>query len=73
MKTIRLNEQDLNNLVERIIKEEKSQGRFHSDLMDLLDRYQDLNPSQILEVLQNQVSVYRAEVSRMKKIGRAHV
>ena len=67
MKTIRLNEQDLNNLVERIIKEEKSQGRFHSDLMDLLDRYQDLNPSQILEVLQNQVSVYRAEVSRMKR------
>lgn len=54
-KTIKLNENDLGRIIKKVIKEQDDQkGNLYSDINDLInEKYSDINPSDVVDVLEN--------------------
>jgi predicted transcriptional regulator len=54
-KTIKLNENDLGRIIKKVIKEQDNQkGNLYSDINDLInEKYSDINPSDVVDVLEN--------------------
>jgi len=54
-RTIKLNETDLSRIIKKVIKEQDDQkGNLYSDINDLInEKYSDINPSDVVDVLEN--------------------
>ena len=64
----RINETQLNNIVKRIINENKEEESLYSDINNLIDDdYSDMDPAKITEVLKNITKNFEAQAYRKRK------
>jgi hypothetical protein len=64
----RINETQLNNIVKRIINENKEEESLYSDINNLIDDdYSDMDPAKITEVLKDITKNFEAQAYRKRK------
>jgi hypothetical protein len=64
----RINETQLNNIVKRIINENKEEESLYSDINNLIDDdYSDMDPAKITEVLKYITKNFEAQAYRKRK------
>jgi hypothetical protein len=76
-RTIRLTERDLTRLVKRVINEDKDNKKMDlkSDFKDIIDHkyYSEIEPSDLVEVLEELLHYAKNEVFRNKKPNKGYI